>query len=350
MIRLTLGLVAVFLVVPDASAQTFSNEFSRLNTNPISDRRIENVSVADFNADGRLDIYHTGRLYRQNEDGSFDDVLARAGIQVEGSSVQGGIFGDANQDGLLDLLILDAEPGSRFYLNRSGEKFDLGNSKTNLIFQQPPVGAFWADVNEDNFVDLVAGSSNGQNPVFLGNTSNSFTNVGDLMLAGTEPVTCGLAVSDFDQDQDPDFFAARCGAGNELLVNNSSRDRFSTNFRGSGVESRRVSQDGHWFDYNNDGWEDLLVVNHWAEFNNAETHLYRNDAGQNFVDVAAEAGVIGAVNLPKGPATIGDFDNDGWQDIYLPFNNQGRLYRNMGDGTFEDIFDISMGLTPWVRP
>lgn len=344
MIRLTLGLVAVFLVVPDASAQTFSNEFSRLNTNPISDRRIENVSVADFNADGRLDIYHTGRLYRQNEDGSFDDVLARAGIQVEGSSVQGGIFGDANQDGLLDLLILDAEPGSRFYLNRSGEKFDLGNSKTNLIFQQPPVGAFWADVNEDNFVDLVAGSSNGQNPVFLGNTSNSFTNVGDLMLAGTEPVTCGLAVSDFDQDQDPDFFAARCGAGNELLVNNSSRDRFSTNFRGSGVESRRVSQDGHWFDYNNDGWEDLLVVNHWAEFNNAETHLYRNDAGQNFVDVAAEAGVIGAVNLPKGPATIGDFNNDGWQDIYLPFNNQGRLYRNMGDGTFEDIFDISMGL------
>jgi len=346
MIRLILGLFAALLVVPSSSAQTFTNEFFRLNTNPLSDRPIENVSLADFNADGRLDIYHTGRLYRQNEDGSFDDVLARAGILVEGNGVQGGIFGDANQDGLLDLLILDAEPGSRFYLNRSGEKFDLGNSKTNLIFQQPPVGAFWADVNEDNFIDLVAGSSNGQNPVFLGNTSNSFTNVGDLMLAGTEPVTCGLAVSDFDQDLDPDFFAARCGAGNELLINNSARDRFSTSFRFAGVESGRVSQDGHWFDYNNDGWEDLFVVSQWAEFNSSLSHLWRNDMAQGtgFTDVAVEAGIAGLQGRSQGPAAIGDFDNDGWQDVFVADTNQGRLYRNLGDGTFEQIFQSSVGL------
>lgn len=344
MIRLLFGFFIALLMVPSVQAQTFTNEFFRLNTNPESDKFIANVSLADFNADGRLDIYHTGRLYRQNDDGSFDDVLERAGIILEGNAVQGGIFGDANQDGLLDLLIMDGLPGSRFYLNRSGEKFDLGNSRTNLIFQNPPVGAFWADVNEDDYVDLVVGSANGQNPVFLGAASNSFTNVGELMLASTEPVTCGLAVSDFDQDLDPDFFAARCGAGNELLINNSNRDRFGTNFRGSGVESGRVSQDGLWFDYDNDGWEDLLVVNIWEEFNNAATHLYRNEQGENFVDVAAEAGVIGTTFLPKGPATVGDFDNDGWQDIYLVFNNQGQLFRNKGDGTFEDVWDETVAL------
>ncbi len=344
--RILPGLLLLSLFASGAVAQTFTNEFFRLNSNPASDLPILNVSLADFNADGRLDMYHNGRLYRQNPDGSFDDVLDRAGISLEGNAVQGGIFGDANQDGLLDLLIMDGLPGSRFYLNRSGEKFDLGNSATNLIFQHSPVGAFWADVNEDDFVDLVVGSSNGQNPVFLGGGSNSFTNVGSLMQAETEPVTCGLAYSDFDNDLDPDFFAAKCGAGNELMINNSFRDRFQSNFRNPALASSRISLDGHWFDYNNDGWEDLLVLNREGEFNTAESHLYRNDLGSGgtFTDVAVEAGVAGAVLRPQGPAAIADFDNDGWLDIYAAINNRGQLFRNLGDGTFEEVFESTVGL------
>ena len=337
--------VLLFLVsIQAVSAQTFTNEFQRLRVLPATDRPVNDVAVADYNADGRLDFYHNGRLYRQAEDGTFENVLEQAGIRLEGTVVRGGIFGDANQDGLLDLLILNGEPGSRFYVNRTGEKFDLGNGITNLIFQQPAVGAFWADVDDDDFLDFVVASSNGQNPVFLGGISNSFTNVGALMQATTEPATCGLAVSDFDRDRDPDFFAAKCGTGNVLLVNNLNRNRFASGFRGSGIQSSRVSQDGHWFDYNNDGWEDLLVVNEWAEFNNGQTHLYRNEQGTGFTDVAIEAGIALQLNTNKGPAAIGDFDNDGWQDIYLPFLKRGQLYRNLGDGTFEDIFDEAIGL------
>jgi hypothetical protein len=341
--QLLLLLLAILVLVPSIRAQTFTNESYRLRGLPDPTLALEDVAVADYNADGRVDFYHAGRLYRQEEDGSFENVLSQAGILLEGNSVMGGLFGDANRDGLLDLLIRDATPGSRFYLNRGGEKFDLGNSATNLIFQNPPVGGFWADVNDDGYVDLVAGSSNGNNPVFLGNQSGSFTNVGGLMLAGTEPLTCGLAMADFDHDNDPDFYAARCGAGNELLVNNASRDRFGTSFRGAGVESRNNTQDGYWFDYNNDGWEDLLVVNHNAEFLFAYNELYQFD-GQNFTDRAEEAGLRSFPTQDNGPAAIADFDNDGWLDVYLPFGNQGRLFRNKQDGTFEDIFDASMGL------
>lgn len=340
---LLLLLLAGQVFIPSLNAQTFTNESFRLQGLPDPTLALDDVAVADYNADGRLDFYHAGRLYRQAEDGSFENVLSRAGILLEGNEVKGGLFGDANRDGLLDLLIRDATPGSRFYLNRGGEKFDLGNSATNLIFQNPPVGAFWADVNEDGYVDLVAGSSNGNNPVFLGNPSNSFTNVGSLMLAGTEPVTCGLAMADFDHDNDPDFYAARCGAGNELLINNSNRDRFGTTFRGAGVESGNNTQDGYWFDYNNDGWEDLLVVNHNAEFRFAYNELYQFD-GQDFTERAEEAGIRGFPTLNNGPAAIADFDNDGWLDIYLPFGNQGLLYHNQQDGTFKDIFEVSMGL------
>lgn len=336
--------ILCLVIATGAQAQTFTNEFHRLRVLPASDKAVNDVAIADFNADGRLDFYHSGRLYRQAADGTFENVLDQAGIKLEGNAVRGGIFGDANQDGLLDLLIMDGLPGSRFYLNRSGEKFDLGNNATNIILQQPPVGAFWMDVNGDDFVDFVVGMSNGINPVFLGSANNKFTNVGPLMRAETPPATCGLAVGDFDRDQDPDIFVAKCGTRNSLLINNANSDRFSTNFRGAGVESSRVSQDGHWFDYNNDGWEDLLVVNGWREFNNGETHLYRNEQGQGFTDIAVEAGIAGLSFLGQGPAAIGDFDNDGWQDVYLPFNNHGQLYRNLGNGTFTEIFDQAIPL------
>lgn len=336
-------LLLAILAIPAASGQTFTNEFHRLRVLPDPTLNLQDVAVADYNADGRVDFYHSGRLYRQAEDGSFENVLLQAGIRLEGSAVLGGLFGDANKDGLLDLLIRDGGPGSRFYLNRSGEKFDLGNGATNLIFRSAPVGGFWADVNGDGLVDLLAGSSDGSNPVFLGGTSSNFTNVREVMRSGTEPVTCGLAMADFDHDNDPDFYASRCGAGNQLLINNANATRFAENFRGSNVESTNNSQDAHWFDYNNDGWEDLLVVNQTADLKFSYNHLYQFD-GSEFTDRAEEAGVRSTPSADNGPAAIADFDNDGWLDLYLPINNQGRLFRNQGDGTFEDVFEMSLGL------
>ncbi len=336
-----LGLI--LLVPVSASAQTFTNEFNRLRVLPETSTYIANVALADYNGDGRLDIYHAGRLYRQEDDGSFSNVLSQADINLEGNNVQGGIFADANRDGRLDLLIMDSAPGSRFYMNRTGEKFDLANSTTNLTFQTGIRGAFWWDVNLDGRLDMVAAAANGDHPVYLANESGTYTNVGDPWRAATNLPTAGLAVADYDRDGDPDFYSAHFAGQNFLMENNAARDRFGNASSFRGVNSGRVAAGAVWLDYDNDGWQDLLVHNLPQEFNTSENHLFHNDQGV-FSDRAAEAGILGVNPTPNTPAAVADFDNDGWEDIYLPINNRGRLFHNNGDGTFDQRWATTVAL------
>ena len=104
-----------------------------------------------------------------------------------------------------------------------------------------------------------------------------------------------------------------------------------------------------WFDYNNDGLLDLYVLsgryldgvtNHSkADGLDATNHLYRNNGDGTFTDVTAQAGVAG-----KGFAmgvTVGDYDNDGYEDIYVTNWNSAILYHNNGDGTFTDVTEAA---------
>ena len=94
------------------------------------------------------------------------------------------------------------------------------------------------------------------------------------------------------------------------------------------------------FDYDNDGWMDIYLVNSGpsdfyspsAPLKNA---LYRNNRDGSFTDVTDKAGVRGG-RFGMGVAA-GDFDSDGWQDLYVTNYGSDILYRNRGDGTFEDV-------------
>ncbi len=100
-----------------------------------------------------------------------------------------------------------------------------------------------------------------------------------------------------------------------------------------------------WLDYNNDGLLDLYVVNgrfvegvtnHSAPDGlSASNHLYRNNGDGTFTDVTRAAGV-GGVGFGIG-VTVGDFDNDGWPDIFVTGYRHSVLYHNNGDGTFTDV-------------
>src|SRR5208337_3609734 len=104
-----------------------------------------------------------------------------------------------------------------------------------------------------------------------------------------------------------------------------------------------------WFDYNNDGLLDLYVLNgrylegvtdhSKADGKDATNHLYRNNGDGTFTDVTAQAGVAG-----KGFAmgvTVGDYDNDGYEDIYVTNWNSAILYHNNGNGTFTDVTEAA---------
>lgn len=97
---------------------------------------------------------------------------------------------------------------------------------------------------------------------------------------------------------------------------------------------------GAFLDYDNDGWLDIYLVDSGSHLHSrtraaARNALYRNNGDGTFVEVTAKAGV-GDPGYGMGVA-VGDFDNDGWSDIYVTRFGRNTLYRNRGDGTFADV-------------
>lgn len=100
---------------------------------------------------------------------------------------------------------------------------------------------------------------------------------------------------------------------------------------------------GLFFDYNNDGWMDIYLVNSgpsdfYQPAKPIRNALYRNNGDGTFTDVTEKAGVAcGQMGHFGMGAAAGDFDGDGWQDLYVTNYGQNVLFRNKGDGTFEDV-------------
>ena len=93
-------------------------------------------------------------------------------------------------------------------------------------------------------------------------------------------------------------------------------------------------------DYDSDGWMDIYLVNSGNFQNpNAPNALYRNNGNDTFTDLTKEAGV-GNTSFGSG-ICVGDYDNDGWEDIYICNFGKNVLYRNLGDGTFSDVTEKS---------
>ncbi|HEY7514656.1 MAG TPA: VCBS repeat-containing protein, partial [Vicinamibacteria bacterium] len=105
-------------------------------------------------------------------------------------------------------------------------------------------------------------------------------------------------------------------------------------------------------DYDADGWLDVFLVNGttlegFPKDREPRSHLYRNRRDGTFEDVTAASG-IAAVGWGQG-ACVGDFDNDGREDLFVTFYGQNRLYRNAGSGRFDDVTERAGLLDPRVR-
>lgn len=182
----------------------------------------------------------------------------------------------------------------------------------------------------------------------------------------------GAAAADFDNDGNVDLFVA--GVRRNQLLRNRGDGRFEDVTARAGIASGEWGVGGGWFDYDNDGRLDLLVVNYvkWSletnrscedqargiqiycdprAFEGLPNRLYRNRGDGTFEDVSARAGLLAHVGKGMSVA-FADVDRDGWLDVFVTNDTVPNfLFRNKGDGTFaETALLAGVSVTDLGRP
>lgn len=304
------------------------------------------VTAADFDNDGRLDLFLTGfggnAVYRGTGACKFEDVTEKSRLGGQGF-MSGAAWSDFDRDGDLDVFVagyvtIDLKnlpvfgssqtcsfkgirvqcgprglPGERdyFYRNNGNGTFDEIAQKVGLVDEKKyyGLGAVWGDYNNDGWPDLYVANDGTPNYLYKNNADGTFSDVGFVT---------------------------------------------GTSYSGAGVE--QGSMGVAWGDYNLDGAVDLFVTN----FDNEHNTLYKNLGARGFLDVSAES-KVGPPSLPFVGWGTGfvDFDNDGWLDLLsvnghvypqiefaqsktqLGFRQHFLLQRNLGNGGFADVTEAS---------
>lgn len=277
---------------------------------------------------------------------TFTDVAQALSIQPNintmdnyGASVS---FYDFNQDGLDDLTFAQENDSILFYQN-NGNGFDQIASFAYGDGQVKQVS--WIDIDNDHDMDLFISVYNGTSRLLINDGNFNFTDnstVAGLPTSNTE--NYGASFADFNNDGYLDFYLANYVYGyaandyehyNRLYKNNGD-GTFSNVTLSAGVgDSIKTTFQGLWFDWNQDGWIDLYVINDRYPF---ENKLFRNNGDETFTDVTAGSGL----EFPGGnpmTITIDDFNNDSYPDIYttnVGNGNPTQFFVNNGDGTFSE--------------
>lgn len=255
----------------------------------------------------------------------FTDVTSAMGISGQTGLGHSVSWCDIDRDGDLDTAFSNQD-GSGFWLYRNdGATFTNITSSAGL----GGIGAYrilWGEVTGDDFTDLLLDTGSSQ-ALYRNDGDGTFTNItGGSGLTGSP-----VCLADFDNDGDADILTLT--SSNCIVQHNS----------GSGTFSQQAIASGSWIcgvclDYDRDGDQDVYLGT-YSETANA---LLRND-GASFTDVTAAAGATW--NGSTMGITAGDYNNDGWDDLYLGnYSEPGcKLFRNDGDGTFTDV-TVSAGV------
>jgi hypothetical protein len=360
------------------------------------------VAFLDYDNDGWLDIFllsgtrregpvegATNRLYKNNRDGTFTDVTAKAGLVRQGWAC-GVTVGDYNNDGFEDLFIT-SWPQNILYRNNGDGTFTDVTESAGLLHPSKRwgTGCTWVDYDRDGHLDLFVSNylvfdfdkipPAGKNPacnfkgvpvncgprglvperpmLYHNNGDGTFTEVSERSGISAVTPTFGLTAvaADLDGDGWQEIYVASDSTPSLLFHN-----RGDGTFREQGLQSGlAVNEDGREQagmgiaigDFDADGSLDVLKT-HFAEDTAA---LYRNGGHLDFEDVTLRSGLRVETRYVSWGDGIVDLDNDGWPDLFwvtgstfpeverkhpeFPHKTPRVLFRNLGGGRFEELLD-----------
>ncbi|MEM7245156.1 MAG: FG-GAP-like repeat-containing protein [Acidobacteriota bacterium] len=197
----------------------------------------------------------------------------------------------------------------------------------------------WADYDRDGDFDLFAAGCNSYGVLYR-NDGGRFTDVSQE--AGLFHVQSGFSAVfvDYDNDGWPDLSIGRDGwngPSRNSLYRNAGNGRFVGVTDEVGLGDAGSSFVQSWLDYDRDGRVDLYLAN-GITLAGDTNRLYRNREDGRFENVTILAGLQEAPGTRTIGSAVGDYDQDGWPDLFVSgFMTRNRLYRNQGDGTFEEV-------------
>ena len=331
------------------------------------------VAVGDYDNDGNPDIYVTNYgkniLYRNNGNGTFTDVTAKAGVEAGGWSESAGWF-DYDNDGYLDLFVtryMEWDPAHNkdcggvfhtycppaeypmttnilYHNNGDGTFTDVSKASGIAAKKSRSLGVAFNDYDNDGYADIMVANDAMQEYLFHNNRNGTFTEVALDAGAGFtdngSPVSgMGVDFRDYDNDGLPDIVITDLARQVYALFHNDGNGMFSYRSMETGLGVLTAGSSGWGMrleDFDNDGWKDLFVVQSHVMDNvdqvTPSIHYLQAPLLAFNRQGRFEAGDAGTAKpLAYRGAAFGDINNDGWIDVITTeYDEHPLMFKNRG--------------------
>jgi hypothetical protein len=302
----------------------------------------DGASFADIDNDGDLDAlvtnwYNVNKLlYLNNGDGTFVKIDSGK-IVNDGGYSETAAWGDYDQDGLVDIYICNSDGDFRnfMYHNDGNNNFSKINAGSQVSDAYSSRCINWTDIDADGDLDLFVTNENNQNEnIYRNDGSNSFVKLTNNALVTNLSSTMSSSWGDYDSDGDLDVFLANDRSVNALFRNDGNFN--FTKFAGdTAVKTPSRSFSSAWSDIDNDGDLDLFVTNSFGTAKKQLNFFYINDGLGHFTRNNTD--IIAQDSSWSYGCAFGDYDNDGFEDLVVATCRFGNidypdfLYRNNGN-------------------